>query len=138
MGLNLTLALGPTVLPCSMFCLVPLTRILLGHCVSVQVRCDEIVSQQQALDKLIAETPSVDRTRTHLDDLNAQFTELMSRSSDLANKVKSDIASHQSWCDLHQICEERIAAARSKLANIDAHGDKIAIYAKVDSVQVLF
>jgi len=89
------------------------------------------------IDTLVAEAPLVDRTRTHLDELKSRFTELLSHISDLVDKVKSDVALHQSWCDLHQMCEERLASARSKLANVNAHGDRIAVQTKLDSVQVL-
>lgn len=89
------------------------------------------------MDALAAEAVSVDRTRTQLYDLKARFTELLSRVNDLVETVKSDVALHQSWCELHQMCEERLAAARGRLANIDACGDKIAVHAKLDSVQVL-
>ena len=110
--------------------------VVLSHCISVQVHRNEIVSQQHALDALIAEAPSTDSARTHLDNLKAQFTELVNRVDDLIDRVKSDVALHQSWHEMIEMCEERLAAARSTLDGIDACGDKIAIHAKLDSVQV--
>lgn len=94
------------------------------------------MSQQRALDALVAEAASVDSAKTHLDDLKAQFTELVTCINDLVERVKSDVASHQSWHDVIQMCEQRLIAAHSTLAGIDTHGDKIAVRAKLDCVQV--
>lgn len=94
------------------------------------------MSQQLALDALVAEAASADSAKTHLDDLKAQFTELVKRINDLVERVKSDVASHQSWHDVIHMCEDRLIAAHGTLAGIDAHGDKIAVRAKLDCVQV--
>ena len=85
---------------------------------------------------MVAEAASADSVRTHLDDLKAQFTELVNGINDLVERVKSDVALHQSWHDMIHVCEERLTTARSTLAGIDTHGDRIAVHAKLDCVQV--
>jgi len=87
---------------------------------------------------LVNEAPPTDRAKTHLIDLKAQFTELVDHVNDLVGRVECDMASHQSWHDMLQSCKDRLTSAHSQLVSIDTHGDRIAVHAKLDLVQVWF
>jgi hypothetical protein len=69
-------------------------------------------------------------------DIRKRFSTLARSNSSLADQLKADIALHQAWNDTLQTCDDRLAAARSKVNGVDTAGDKFAVQAKLEALQV--
>jgi len=69
-------------------------------------------------------------------DVRSRFSTLSGSNSILADHLKEDIAFHEAWHDTLQSCDDRLTSVRSKVTGIDTSGDKFAVQAKLDAIQV--